>query len=533
MTAITVLAFLATIPTPPSDVVRTVDLLTADIETTILGAGPADCLSGSQSGTFEPGMLTVGDFNGDGVDDLLVTAHGADGPGNLRRGAGEAYVVFGRAGSSLPASIDLAEDGADVTFLGRKGALVYGQNMGRAVAAGDLDGDGLDDIVLGAMFSMGPADSRPGAGEVNIVFGSPSLTGTYDFELGQYDTIVYGDVGDALGSGVAVGDVNGDGTADLVVGAHNDDDGPDGVRFNAGSIHVLLGGPNAWPRVIDLADTAADTTIYGLEPHAALADSSHIGMALAVGDVDGDGRDDILTASSCKSGPDGTRFSSGAAWLVLSKNLAPVLDFELGEYDLAVYGADARDFLAIPAVGDVNRDGRAEILLGASWASGPDNERRFCGEVYVLYGRAFFEDEVWDLADKSADITIYGRRGGSGLAHAAVAEVLDDGHPLEGADLLLGAKSADGPGNERRNAGEVYVLRGLGLISDTPIEIDLMTTPASVTVFGRDERDGLHLAVGADLDGDGDLELVLGAPSGDLPDNSRTDAGEVYVLEAY
>src|SRR5690606_14591061 len=118
------------------------------------------------------GALVAGDFNGDGFADLLLGAPLADGPGESRSNAGEAYLIFGR--HRLPPVRDLALTGlagAEVTLYGASANDQW--SAGGSLAAGDLDGDGVEESLLGSFNADGPAETRSNAGETAILRGVP------------------------------------------------------------------------------------------------------------------------------------------------------------------------------------------------------------------------------------------------------------------------------------------------------------------------------------------------------------------------
>src|SRR3972149_6665376 len=130
----------------------TIEMASASPLLTVLAPDPLDFQTGISS-------LAAGDFNGDGIGELLIGLSFADGPGNSREDAGEAFVIFGRRG--LDGEIDLALEEAGLHILGA----LPGDSLGFGVASGDLNGDGIDDVIVGAPGSNGLMNIRPDLGE--------------------------------------------------------------------------------------------------------------------------------------------------------------------------------------------------------------------------------------------------------------------------------------------------------------------------------------------------------------------------------
>jgi hypothetical protein len=342
------------------DLSGTVDTALGEQDVTVLGA---------QGGDYLGYALTAGDVNGDGVDDIIVAAPGADGPDDSRSDGGEAYVVLGSPG--LTGSIDVGQSQQDFTILSAEAE----DFLANFVASGDVNGDGIDDILLGTHMADGPDGQRAEGGVAYVIFGSPELKGTVDLAAGEGFLPIWGaDASDWLGFVLTAADVNGDDIDDILISARNAD-GTDNSRNNCGEVYVILGSAEL-PSKIDIAEETQDVTLIGSDPNYLF------GHSLASGDVNGDGLADVLVGAPAG----GSREKAGQVLVFLGLVQWPAsVDAALGQHEMTILGAEPDDELGFSvASGDVNGDGRDDIIGGALLADGPDNARPDAGEVHVI-----------------------------------------------------------------------------------------------------------------------------------------------------
>jgi hypothetical protein len=488
--AILTLAGLFIAVTTTGAVPDTIDLNSTSADLTVYG-DDADDASGFS--------LATGDINGDGIDDLIIGAPYADPAGGTD--AGETYVVYGDAG--LPSTINLNSTAAHLTVYGDDSA----DKSGLTVAAGDINGDGIDDLIIGAPYA--DQGGRTSVGETCVIYGGPSLPDTIDLNSTSADLTVYGDyTGDLSGAAVAAGDIDGDGTADIIIGAYAA--GADG-RLSAGETYAIYGG-DSLPATIDLNSTSADLTVYGDDS------GDNCGRSLAVGNVNGDGADDLIVGALQADPPGGN--AAGKTYVIYGDaSLPATIDLSTTNADLMVFGDDEADMLSQGVVaGDINSDGTHDLIISASRADAPGGS--YAGKTYVIYGGPSLPDTI-DLNSTSADLTVYGDDAYDYSGHAvAEGDINGDGTH----DLIVGAPYAYPAGGS--NAGETYVIYGGPLLPDT---IDLNSTSADLTVYGDDADDFSGYAVAAgDINGDGSHDLIVGAPYAYPAGGSG--AGEVYVI---
>jgi hypothetical protein len=470
----------------------------------IIGADEGDLQTGGAS-------MARGDFNSDGVDDLLLGAPFADGPDESREDAGEAYVIFGSA--SLGEEIDLASQEPDLVVYGA----LRGDNLGYSVAAGDLNGDGSDDVIAAAPGSNGLTNIRTDLGEAYVVFGSASLGGAVDVaEVEQDFTLRSAEGFTRLGTSLAIGDVNADGIEDLLAGGPfggREEGTPEGSnRTTVGEVYVAF-GRTGLSGEMSVARGEEDLRLKGAQ------ERDGFGQGVAAGDFNGDGVDDVLVSANRADGPGDSRTEGGEAYVFYGSAELSGLALST-EADVTIFGGRESDALGTAvAQGDVDGDGPADMLIGVPFSGGPQGDRAGAGAVYVIFGdRAL--PEVIDLAEDAPGALLHGRTGNDFLPAAlSLADLDGDGR----SEAAISAARAGGPADSRIDGGEVYVFAGGLPAGATDLRVD---PEAPRFVYGAAAGDlaGTSL-LWLDLNGDGRMELLVLAPNG------KDGRGTVYALD--
>ena len=340
-------------------------------------------------------VAAAGDINGDGLDDLIIGAHGAD-PNGIAN-AGSSYLVFGRNTATVgdfPAALDLSSlDGSNGFRL--DGAAPLDLSGFSVASAGDINGDGLDDLIVGANYAD-PNGEKSGssyvvfgrdtamAGDFPATLALSSLDGSNGFRLDGAAA------SNRSGFSVAsAGDINGDGLGDLIIGAHGAD--PNGSF--SGSSYVVFGRDTA--TVGNFPATLALSSLNGMDGFrldgVAAGDASGFSVASA-GDINGDGFDDLLVGAFLAN-TNGS--NSGSTYVVLGKDTATAGNFAatlaLSDLDgsngfrLDGVAAEDRSGISVASAGDINGDGLDDLIVGAIAAD--PNGITNAGSSYVVFGR--------------------------------------------------------------------------------------------------------------------------------------------------
>ena len=438
--------------------------------------------------------------------------------------------------------------------------ILHGENLGDQAgfsvsAFGDADGDGLNDIGVGAP----AADS--GRGKVYLKLAS-SLEknigiGLKEHSLGDSNYSFIGEeIDDQAGYAIfTAGDVDDDGLNDILIGAPGNDDG----GTDAGKVYLFLGASLANEPNISLVE--ADYSFLGEN------EGDEIGKSLSIGDVDGDGKGDILISSE-ENGD-----QEGKVYLILGSSLGETSTINLSEANVSFLGGVVGDKVGVSVSNsrDIDGDEKADILIGAS---GNDDGGIDAGKAYLILGSslddssAVNEDGVFSLTD--ADYLFLGSKGYDKFG--SLVSFTDDMNGDEQADILIGT----GKEEEEQESDQTYLFlsSSLGVNSEVSLETQGYSFEGNRGIVGKihfdsdtndllvadDETvrmyrsldfsypfepfgdhdfqlDSFHEATSSipsvgDLNGDGIDEVLIGNPfgraAGELTEDKQS--GKVYVF---
>ena len=389
----------------------------------------------SASENYGNSISNAGDVNGDGFDDIIIGAPG------YSSGTGRAYVYFGGLITNTIADVVLTGEAA-------------GNSFGISVStAGDVNGDGFSDVIVGA---IGYLSTR---GRAYIYFGGAAMNNSADV------TMTGEAAGNIFGYSVSTaGDVNGDGYSDVMVGANN-------YGGSLGKAYIFFGGASM--------NNTADVTMIG---------ETYLGSALSyAGDVNGDGYSDVIVGERDYLGAVGRAyiFLGGASM----DNTADVT--MTGEAISNYFGT------SVSSAGDVNGDGYSDVIVGARGYSANT------GRSYIFFGGA--------AMNNTADVTMTGDATNIYLGNSvsSAGDVNCDGF----SDVIVGANGYSS------NTGRAYIYFGGASMNNTA---DLTMTGETVN-----NNFGVSVSSAGDMNGDGYSEMIIGAPG------YSSGTGRVYLYDYF
>jgi hypothetical protein len=450
-------------------------------------------------------------------------------------------------------------------------------DFGGALAAGDVNGDGFDDLIANARYV---SEITLAGGEVYVLPG-PLAFNTV-LTMPQSVALVFQGIAPdqpQIGSDLESGDIDGDGHDDIVIASLTHDQtyvywGTPAIQ--AGTLTTVPVSPQTMGLTVLgagdglilcdlnadgfedlffeealLGSSSLDLTVWGVLGSAALGSSqgvtlslpvdadvlidgmplyfwsSPINRNLACGDIDADGYPDLAIGAFGASPP--YRNGAGIIYVVrggpMFTHAQPVTLTMPGQAGAIIEGVDGRigstgDMLGSSlALADVNRDGHADLIAGAPGASGPDNLMQYAGEVYLWLGRAL-EGQRFTISAQASWI-VYGAAPSDFLGGPLAAADFDGD---ASAELFLGCTGCENAGPPSYLSGRGYVLEPLDVTGYLSV-----TAASRLEVLPYRFARGLGWAVEAlDLDGSGVSDLVISAPWTNYPEGNLP--GTVYVI---
>ena len=415
---------------------------------------------------FGRSVATAGDVNGDGYSDVII---GAPGHTDGEAAEGGMWVYHGSASGLGDAAAKYAQ--------GNQMNASFGYSV---ATAGDVNGDGYSDVIVGAPLY---SNLETQEGKVWVWHGSSSGLQSLNWSAESNQDLGF------MGSSVATaGDVNRDGYADIVIGAYHYSAG----ELREGAAFIWLGSSNG-------VNNGAIGNPTNAHRHLQInQEFAHFGWSVSTaGDVNRDGFADVIVgAPDYTNGQDG----EGGAWLYLGSDSG--LNITASNQDEG-NNAGAHFGYSVGTAGDVNGDGRSDVIVGAPHYTVSLNQQ---GRAFLWHGQdtaaGISITRNWDAAGEQAEANF-------GMSVFTAGDVNGDGY----SDVIVGA-----PGHASR-AGRAYVYHG---------RADTVSVSAGWTKRSNQAQALFGMSVGSagDVNGDGFADVIVGAPRWD---SGHTNEGAAWV----
>lgn len=504
---------------------------------TILGSVPKDSVNNSVS------VSNAGDINNDGIDDIVISLPGVGSrstsqppfiippPFGIRNnfdnllGAGESYVIFGETNFDSTLNVSDLNGGNGFVIRGAEPGSASGTSVSNA---GDINGDGIDDLIIGA--PNADSNEELSAGKSYVVFGKSNignsgvvelsqLNGTNGFvvegiEGGEFVRIGLASVdvvgGDRVGTSVSnAGDINGDGFDDLIIGAYENFYSSN--EKNIGKSYVLFGGNNignSGTVKLEQLNQSQGFVITGENEFDRFGNSVN-----SAGDVNGDGFDDLIIGAR-GANVNGQNYVGTSYVLFGDDNIGASGNFPVEDIDgtngFVIPGIESGGAGgSVSNAGDINGDGFEDLIIAAS---GAGNSR---GKTYIIFGETNVGNTgTFDLSELNGTngFVLSGANPNdfTGYSVSNAGDVNGDGFD----DLIIGAPGVNLRGIE--NVGKSYVLLGGTNVGGSgSIQIDQINgfglNGKTSSTDGLGDFTGRSVSNAGDINGDGFDDLVVGA----------------------
>ncbi len=446
--------------------------------------------------------VQTGDLNGDGFDDVVFgsrysNAYGLD-------DAGIVYIIFGNQDFFHTATYDI---GNSQNILKITGNDQY-DYLGRSLATGDINGDGIDDLLFGASTCL--ITNEPYKGNAYVLLGNAGLSSREDIDLRNPPADIIVITGDyEIGSSVSLGDIDSDGFDDIILGA--------AVDWGTGSTYVIQGSADF--SQYETIDLSVDTA--GIIKTASGSSNDCFGIYTASGDINGDGFDEVIIGA--RQASSNAREHCGKTFVIWGYTgfftQEPSIDLSaLGQNITTIYGADAYDYSGtVIETGNLDNDTYDELILESSRHN--SGRKPYAGIIYILKGNPAISDMAeLDLGASQPNlIKIYGSRENEYLGRCFLFDANNDGTN----DIVLNSQGYN-------ESGETYILTDETLWSENVIDLAEIQS-GIIKIYGNQPAGILGFELrSCDIDGNGANDLILG--SHDMPWASYYTDGVAYIM---